>query len=115
MATVLNWRSEGSGATAAITIRQTDVFSRWFAALRDERAKARVAARLRRAALGNLGDAKPVGGGVSELRIDYGPGYRIYFTMRGDTVMVLLIGGDKSRQQTDVARARRLAMEWEAD
>lgn len=92
-----------------IEIRQTDVFSGWFSGLRDRRIRARITARIRRLSLGNPGDMKPVGAGVSELRIDYGPGYRIYFIRRGDTVIVLLCGGDKQRQDRDIARAIELA------
>lgn len=92
-----------------ITIRQTDEYRRWFNGLRDDRAKARILARLRRLSTGNVGDTKHVGAGVSELRIDYGPGYRIYFARRGEQVVLLLTGGDKSRQQADIARAHRLA------
>ena len=98
-----------------IAVRQTATYARWFAALRDVRAKARIDARIRRLSLGNLGDAKSVGGGVSELRVDYGPGYRIYFAQRGTTLVLLLTGGDKSRQQADIAQARALAAEWKAE
>jgi putative addiction module killer protein len=90
-------------------IRQTDVFAAWFAALRDRQARARVTARIRRLSLGNPGDVKPVGSGVSEMRIDYGPGYRVYFTRHGDVVAVLLCGGDKRTQDRDIARALALA------
>ena len=98
---------------AAVELRQTRDYARWFAALRDVRAKARIDARLRRLSLGLAGDAKSLGGGIGELRIDYGPGYRIYFARRGETVVLLLTGGDKSRQQADIARARELAAQWE--
>ncbi|MGB8841777.1 MAG: type II toxin-antitoxin system RelE/ParE family toxin [Aliidongia sp.] len=94
-----------------IEIRQTDVFSAWFAALRDREARARITARVRRLSLGNPGDVKPVGSGVSELRIDYGPGYRVYFVGRGHTIVVLLCGGDKRTQDRDIARAVELAQE----
>jgi putative addiction module killer protein len=77
--------------------------------LRDPRAKARIAIRIDRLALGNAGDAKPVGSGVSEMRIDYGPGYRLYFIRRGEALIVLLCGGDKASQQRDIVRARALA------
>jgi putative addiction module killer protein len=77
--------------------------------LRDPRAKARIAIRIDRLALGNAGDAKPVGSGVSEMRIDYGPGYRLYFIRRGEALIVLLCGGDKGSQQRDIVRARALA------
>jgi putative addiction module killer protein len=90
-------------------IRQTDEFAAWFAALRDHEARARITARIRRLSLGNPGDVKPVGGGVSELRIDYGPGYRVYFVQRGNTLVVLLCGGDKRTQDRDIKRAIALA------
>ena len=98
-----------------IQIRQTAEYARWYSRLRDQRAKARVDARIRRLSLGNFGDAKSVGGGVQELRIDYGPGYRIYFAQHGDALVLLLTGGDKSRQQADIAKARELADAWEPD
>ena len=87
-------------------------FDTWFGSLRDVRARARIAARLDRIADGNFGDVKPVGGGVSELRIDYGPGYRIYYVQSGITLIVLLCGGDKSSQKKDIEKARVLASEW---
>ena len=92
-----------------IEIRKTDTYARWLDGLRDIRARARVLARVERLAAGNPGDVKAVGEGVSELRIDYGPGYRIYFTMRGHTVIILLAGGDKSTQASDIKRALRIA------
>lgn len=98
-----------------VTILQTETYARWFAALRDQRARARIDARIRRLSLGNMGDAKSLGGGIGELRIDYGPGYRIYFTRRGEQLVLLLNGGDKSRQQADIAQARKIAAQWEAD
>lgn len=94
-----------------IEVRQTDVFADWFAGLRDRQARARITMRIRRLSLGNPGDVRPVGGGVSEMRIDYGPGYRVYFVGRGDTVVVLLCGGDKRHQDHDIARALELAQE----
>jgi len=94
-----------------IEIRQTDEYARWFAALRDRQARARIDARIRRLSLGNLGDVKPVGEGVSELRIDYGPGYRVYFVQRGQALVVLLAGGDKRTQGRDIKLARALAHE----
>jgi putative addiction module killer protein len=97
----------------AIEIRQTMAYTSWFTGLRDGQAKARILARIRRLSLGNFGDAKAVGGGISELRIDYGPGYRIYFARRGAALVLLLTGGDKSRQQADIAKARELAARWE--
>ncbi len=92
-----------------IEVRQTDVYTRWFGRLRDRRARARIDLRIRRLSLGNPGDVRPVGAGVSELRIDYGPGYRVYFVRRGSALVILLAGGDKSSQQRDIARARDLA------
>lgn len=90
-------------------IRQTDAFARWFGALRDVRAKARILARLDSTRLGNLGDTRSVGGGVSEMRIDVGAGYRVYFTRRQRIVVILLCGGGKSTQSKDIARAQLLA------
>ena len=92
-------------------IRQTDAFAAWFGGLRDLQARARITARIRRLSLGNPGDAKPVGGGVSEMRIDYGPGYRVYFVRRGEIVVVLLCGGDKRTQDRDISRAITMARE----
>ncbi len=92
-----------------IEIRKTEVFVQWLDGLRDIKARSRVLARIERLASGNPGDVKPVGEGVSELRIDYGPGYRVYFVKRGQTVIVLLAGGDKSTQATDIRTAIRLA------
>jgi putative addiction module killer protein len=92
-----------------IEVRQTTRFSTWLAGLKDERARARILKRLDRAAFGNLGDVAPVGAGVSEMRIFYGPGYRLYFVQRGEALIVLLCGGDKSTQQADIAEARTLA------
>ena len=92
-----------------IEIRKTEVFARWLDGLRDLRARARVQIRIERLATGHLGDAKPVGEGVSELRIHYGPGYRVYYTKRGGALVVLLAGGDKRTQATDIRAAVRLA------
>ncbi len=88
-----------------IRIRETDAYARWFERLKDREARSRILARIRRLSLGNPGDVKSVGGGVSELRIDYGPGYRVYFVQRGETVIVLLGGGDKSTQAADIRAA----------
>lgn len=90
-------------------IRRTAEFVEWLDRLRDQRARVRVLSRLDRVSEGNLGDHKPVGQAVSELRIDYGPGYRIYYTKKGRTIVVLLIGGDKSNQERDIKRAIQLA------
>lgn len=90
-------------------IRETDAYQKWFESLQDINARLRIAARIRRVSLGNLGDVKPVGEGVHELRITYGPGYRVYFVQHGDTVIVLLAGGDKSTQKRDIERAKELA------
>ena len=95
----------------ATEVRQTDVFAAWFAALRDPEARARITVRIRRLSLGNPGDVRPVGSGVSEMRIDHGPGYRVYFIRRGEMVVVLLCGGDKRTQDRDIARALELARE----
>ena len=92
-----------------IEIRQTDVYARWFRRLRDREARARIDVRIRRLSLGNPGDVRPVGGGVSEMRIDYGPGYRVYYVRRGEAVAVLLAGGDKGSQDRDTRRALELA------
>ena len=92
-----------------IEVRQTEVFADWFGSLRDRQARARVEARIRRVTLGNIGDVKPVGEGVSELRIDYGPGYRLYFVQRGQKLVILLAGGDKKTQSQDIATAIELA------
>jgi putative addiction module killer protein len=90
-------------------VRQTESFVRWLTGLRDRRARARVQVRIDRLALGNPGDVKPVGGGLSEMRIDCGPGYRVYFVERGTAVVILLAGGDKRTQERDIAAARELA------
>jgi len=92
-----------------VEVRQTEEFDAWLVQLRDLEAKARINARIRRLALGNHGDIKPIGDGVSELRIDYGPGYRVYIAQCGKQLVILLCGGDKRRQQQDIARAVALA------
>ncbi len=92
-------------------VQLTDVFSKWLAELRDVRAKARILARLDSARLGNLGDSKRIGGGLNEMRVDVGPGYRLYFIRRQTYVVVLLCGGDKSTQQRDIARAKSMMRE----
>ena len=93
------------------TIEQTIIFSDWIESLNDREARIRIDRRIARMVLGNFGDVKSVGGGVSELRIDYGPGYRVYFCRRERTVIVLLYGGDKRTQDKDVKRAHELAQE----
>lgn len=92
----------------------SEPFEQWLKGLRDRRAAARVQVRLDRLALGNFGDAKAVGGGVSELRIDYGPGYRLYFMRSGQMVVVMLCGGDKASQKRDIESALALAKQWKA-
>jgi putative addiction module killer protein len=90
-------------------VRQTKCFSNWLMSLRDRQARARILKRLDRARRGNLGDVAPVGSGISEMRIFHGPGYRIYFVQRGESLILLLCGGDKSMQAADIARAKALA------
>jgi putative addiction module killer protein len=92
-----------------IEVRQTATYARWIAGLEDDRARARIEVRIYRLSLGNPGDVKPVGEGVSELRIDYGPGYRVYLTRRAKTLVILLCGGDKRTQDKDIATAKALA------
>ena len=92
-----------------IEVRKTEVYAKWLDSLRDVRARARVLVRVERLAAGNPGDVRPVGEGVSELRIDYGPGYRVYFKKRGRMIVILLAGGDKRTQSEDVKTALRLA------
>jgi putative addiction module killer protein len=92
-----------------IEVRETTTYADWLGSLRDLRARTRIDIRIRRLSLGNPGDVKPVGEGVSEFRIDYGPGYRVYFTRRGSAVIILLAGGDKRSQDRDIAAAIRLA------
>lgn len=93
-----------------ISIRETFVFNTWLSALRDDEARLRIIRRLQRVERGLLGDAKPVGGGVLELRVDYGPGYRLYFIRRGEVLIVLLCGGTKNGQRRDIARAQDMAL-----
>ncbi len=97
------------------TVLQTEEFRDWLDALRDMRAQVRIAARIRQAEAGSLGDWKSVGGGVSEMRVDVGPGYRLYFTRRKEILIVLLAGGDKSTQTRDVRRARKLLAQLELE
>jgi putative addiction module killer protein len=95
-----------------IELKQTEAFAKWESRLRDKRARTIIATRLARLAHGLPGDVEPVGEGVSELRIHYGPGYRVYFQQRGDILIVLLCGGDKKTQARDIATAKKLAEEW---
>lgn len=95
-----------------IELIQSETFQRWLSGLKDQQARARVQMRLDRLALGNPGDVKPVGSGISELRIDYGPGYRVYFMQRGAVLIVLLAGGDKRTQAEDIRRAFAIAQQW---
>lgn len=93
-------------------IQKTQTYDAWIRRLKDRRAAGRITSRILRAEDGNLGDVKPVGQGVSEMRINYGPGYRVYFLQRGSVVILLLCGGDKSTQSQDILEAKRLAKEW---
>lgn len=94
-----------------LEIRQTATYSEWFDMLRDRAAKMRIDIRIRRLSMGNPGDVKPVGDGISELRVDFGPGYRIYYVRSGELVVVLLAGGDKATQNQDIRVAKALARE----
>lgn len=94
---------------------KTNVFDKWLKGLKDRVAARRIQIRLDRLVAGNSGDVKPVGGGISELRIDYGPGYRVYYLHRGTTLVVLLCGGDKASQDRDIEQAHRIAKEWRTD
>jgi putative addiction module killer protein len=96
-----------------IEIRETETFSDWINGLKDERAKSKIAARIRRLAFGNPGDVTPVGKGLSELRVHHGPGYRVYFVQRGSVLIVLFCGGTKSTQAEDIAKAKAMAAELE--
>lgn len=92
-----------------IEVRKTERFTEWFVCLRDRQARARIQSRIDRAEIGNFGDCNPVGSGVSEMRIHYGPGYRVYFVQRGKALIILLAGGDKHTQPTDITTAIELA------
>ncbi len=93
-------------------IRQTETFRKWRIGLKDDRVRALIASRLDRLAFGHAGDVEPIGGGISELRIHHGPGYRIYIQRRGQALIVLLCGGDKGSQTKDIKTAKRIANEW---
>jgi len=95
-----------------VEIIKSATFDRWFRKLRDPKAKARIQMRIRRLGLGNPGDVQPIGSGLSEMRIDYGPGYRVYYMKSSSILVVLLCGGDKHTQQTDINKAKQLAVEW---
>ena len=95
------------------TIHTTETFGDWFAGLRDKHAEKRIQARIRRAELGNFGDCAPVGEGISEMRIHYGPGYRVYFALAGKHLVLLLVGGDKRTQQSDIAAALAHWHDWQ--
>jgi putative addiction module killer protein len=92
-----------------MTIRRTSLFQQWLDELRDSRARYKILVRIKRLEGGNPGDVRPIGKGLSEMRIDYGPGYRVYYKHTGKEIIILLCGGDKSRQQADIARAKELA------
>jgi putative addiction module killer protein len=96
-----------------IEVRKTELFIKWFNSLKDRKAKARIQARIDRVETGHFGDVEPVGEGVSELRIFYGPGYRVYFVQRGAVLVILLSGGDKSTQPADIAKAKDMARQLE--
>ncbi|HVE22069.1 MAG TPA: type II toxin-antitoxin system RelE/ParE family toxin [Acidocella sp.] len=95
-----------------VELIKSSTFDAWFSRLKDRRAVAKIAARIDRLATGNPGDVKPIGNGLSEIRIDYGPGYRVYYMQRGQIVIVLLCGGDKSTQARDIEQAKGLAELW---
>jgi putative addiction module killer protein len=97
------------------TVRQTQVFQAWLDGLKNRRVQVRIAAQLRQIEFGNLGDWKSVGGGVSELRVNFGPGYRLYFTRRRNEIIIMLAGGDNSSQSRDIKRAQRIASELDSE
>lgn len=98
-----------------VEVVKSTTFDRWLRRLKDRRAAARVQVRIERLAAGNPGDMKAVGGGISELRIDYGPGYWVYYLQEAGRLIVLLCGGDKSSQQRDIEQAKQIAAEWNSD
>jgi putative addiction module killer protein len=95
-----------------VDIIKSATFDRWLRKLRDPRARARIEMRIRRLELGNPGDVEPIGSGLSEMRIDYGPGYRVYYMQQRSVLVVLLCGGDKSTQKNDIKKAKEIAAEW---
>ena len=95
-----------------VEIIKSATFDRWLKKLRDPRARARVEMRIRRLGRGNPGDVQPIGNGLSEMRFDYGPGYRVYYMQQRSVLVVLLCGGDKSTQQNDIKKAKEIAAEW---
>jgi putative addiction module killer protein len=104
-----------SYSSQSIEVRQTAIFRKWLDGVADRRAAVRIAQRIVRLEAGLVGDAKSVGGGVSELRVDYGPGYRVYFVQRGRVLIMLLCGGDKRSQRRDIVRAKALAADLEVE
>ena len=96
-------------------VRESSVYKKWSESLRDERARYRINARIRRLEEGNPGDVKPAGEGISEMRIDYGPGYRVYYKDTGREIIILLCGGDKRTQQADIAEAKKIARTYEEE
>lgn len=97
-----------------VEVVKSETFQTWIDGLRDVRARVRIHARIDRLALGNPGDVKPIGEGLSEMRIDHGPGYRVYYMQRGAVLVIVLCGGDKATQDADIAKARRIAADWRA-
>jgi putative addiction module killer protein len=95
-----------------VEVVKSSVFDSWLSGLRDRQAKARILVRIERLSLGNPGDVKPVGGGISEMRVDYGAGYRVYYMQRGELLIIILAGGDKSTQDVDIETAKAIAAEW---
>ena len=98
-----------------VELIKSSIFDRWLDGLRDRMARARIEARIRRLSLGNPGDVKPVGEGISEMRIDHGPGYRVYFMQRGPVIILLLCGGDKGSQEHDIGMAKAIAAQWKEE
>ena len=96
-----------------VEVRETDIFKKWMRVLKDRTARSIINARIRRLSFGNEGDTGPIGGGISELRIDYGPGYRVYYTQIKSKIVILLCGGDKSSQGRDIEKAKRIALKLE--